>query len=321
MLEFWDDSPRLKRELEKVRDTILEDFSGNASVLEESLRELALSNGKMLRPGLLLLAAMFGTFDEPRAHRLAAAVEMLHMATLVHDDIIDGANLRRNRPTLHRRCGERKAVLIGDYLFSRSFVLAAGHTTLPNARNIARVVARICASEIAQSADLFEHRVSLRRYLRRIAGKTALLFAASCRTGATEGGCPAPVCQRLTRVGYNIGMGFQIIDDILDLTGSPGVLGKPAGSDLKEGIFTLPLIYALQRDDGTLGAILHRPPYAGRTLRRIVRLIDERGGLERSRDMARLYTRRADREIGSLPDGEPRRVLALLAQKLLVRTY
>ncbi len=342
MLEFWKDAPLLQGELETVHRTILTDFRNNAGSLEGPLRELLLSNGKMLRPGLLLLASMFGGGEcgpgpgaggdkgrpeagagegASRCHRLAAAVELLHMATLVHDDIIDDTTVRRGQATLHRRYGRRTAVLIGDYLFSRSFVLAAGAADVRNARNLSQVVSRICASEIAQSTDLFRPEVTLRRYLRRIAGKTALLFALSGYSGAVESGCPQRLNATFMRIGYCIGMGFQIIDDILDFTGTPDVLGKPVGSDLKEGVFTLPLICALRRDDGALRELLGRPPYSEEAVGRIVARIGETGGLEEARRMALRYTRRAEREIDSLPDGEPKRILARTARKLLVRSY
>ena len=323
MLEYWNDEPLLKGRLQAVLDTILTDFREHGAGLEEPLRELLLANGKMLRPGLLLLAAMFGgeRAGEERVQRLAAAVEMMHVATLVHDDIIDDTDTRRGRVTAHRRYGKRKAVLIGDFLFSRAFVLASGATAVGNARNLSEVVSLICSSEIAQSEDLFRPEITLRRYLRRIAGKTAMLFALSGYLGAVEGGGPERLDERFMRIGYDLGMGFQIIDDILDFTASPLVLGKPVGSDLKEGVFTLPLICALRRDDGTLRDMLRRKPYSERAVKRITARIEESGGLAEAREAAARYTRRAEREIGNLPDGEPRRILARVTRRLLLRSY
>ena len=188
----------------------------------------------MLRPAFVLLASRFGMPDKDRMIRIAAAVEMLHMATLVHDDIIDAAPVRRGVPSLHALRGPRTAVLVGDWLFVSCFSLIADLAGHENARSLAHMVARICGSEISQSADKYVLNTSVRRYLRRIAGKTAALFALAFHVGAAESGCEAPLAGLLRRLGYNLGMGFQIIDDILDFTRDRSETGKPTGNDLSQ---------------------------------------------------------------------------------------
>jgi heptaprenyl diphosphate synthase len=246
---------------------------------------------------------------------------MLHMATLVHDDIIDNAPMRRGVATLHVLQGPRRAVLVGDWLFASCFSLIADLARVDNAQALSRLVARICGSEISQSADRFDMQPSIRRYLRRIAGKTAALFSLSFYVGAHESGCSADVCGIFRRLGYCLGMGFQIIDDILDFERAGAETGKPTGSDLSQGIFTLPTIIALRRDNSKLAAALARRPRGRRALARAARLIEEGGGFEGARLRAARYTERSLREIRRLPPNGSIDTLVRVTEKLLHRRY
>jgi len=321
MKRFWAEHPELADWLERVRQEILERAASEEGPVPASVRRLVDSNGKMLRPAFVLLAASFGRPDAQKIRRLAAAVEMLHMATLVHDDIIDEALVRRGIRTLHALSGSRAAVLIGDWLFAGAFSLVAEYADGEAARGLARLVSRLCASEIRQSADRYSVNPSIRRYLRTIAGKTALLFSLSFYVGARESGCEPGVSHTLRRLGYSLGMGFQIIDDILDFEGTDCETGKPTGSDLAQGVFTLPVVLGLRADDGALGAALAAPPYAPDAISRIVKLITALGGLDAARRAARAYTERSQREIARLPDTEARQTLLVVTEKLLHRTY
>jgi heptaprenyl diphosphate synthase len=317
---FWDAYPGMARGLEEVKDLILRQDIADDPEVRASVRTLVLSNGKMLRPGFVLLASRFGEPDPAKTARVAAAVEMLHMATLVHDDIVDDAPMRRGVPTLGARHGPRIAVLAGDSLFAACFSMVAEDAGLEEARSLARVVAHVCRSEVSQSAGRFTPAGGTRPYLRRIAGKTALLFSLSLYAGARQGGCEEALGARLRRAGYCIGMGFQIIDDVLDIEGTGMQTGKPVGQDLSQGIITLPVILSLRNDaDGKLGAALSRGPYGRRAVRRILRLVRERGGVQRARAAAGSYTERAVREIALLPPGEPRNILSDAASRLLSR--
>lgn len=320
MSGFWDGFPGLARQLEEVRLAIRESACSDDCEVQASVSQLLESNGKMLRPAFVILASQFGTPPAGRIIRIAAAVEMLHMATLAHDDIIDSARLRRGVPTLHALRGPRTAVLVGDWLFASCFSMVADFAAVENSRALSQIVARICGSEVSQSADRHRQSTSVRRYLRRIAGKTAALFALSFHVGAHESGCSPELCSRLRRFGYCLGMGFQIIDDILDFEGLSATTGKPTGRDLAEGIYTLPTILGLRNDDGRLAAALSRRPGSRRALSRAAALIDERGGISRARELAQRYTERSLRELAGLPHGEPRSVLEHVAEKLAHRT-
>jgi heptaprenyl diphosphate synthase len=305
--------------------------------LRKPLEELAGRRGKMLRPAFVTLAArmrqeekrrLFGSREVPfgieaelpdRIYRMAAAVEILHLATLVHDDIVDDAEQRRGGDAAHRLYGSRDAALMGDYLFSSCFSLVAQHGTMENARIIAAGVARICEAEIGETERQGPNEVTPRSYLRRIAGKTAILFALSFHVGAYEHEVRQSDVRRLRRMGYDIGMGFQVIDDILDLTGDPQKLGKPAGADLKQGILTAPVILALEQDDDRrLWWMLSSD---APNVQAVVDAVETRGGFRRARALARRYTERALREASGLPEGEVRDTLFAAARRLLEREY
>lgn len=334
---FWRDHPEVGHDLSRVAEVLAESVEGAAPRLRDALRDLVGRRGKMLRPAFAVLAARmrrdggrgifrgreraFGPREElpEKIYRIAAAIEVLHLATLVHDDIVDDAAERRGGTALHRLYGSRDAALMGDYLFSTCFSLIAGYGTMENARVIASGVSRICEAEIVEADASDPGKVSLRGYLRRIAGKTALLFALSFHVGASEHEVAAEDVRRLRRMGYNIGMGFQIIDDILDLTGDPNRLGKPAGNDLRQGIITAPVILALREDpDEKLWWMLSAE---SPDVDAVVAAVDARGGFARARALARSYTERALREASHLPEGEVRDTLVATARRLLERDY
>jgi heptaprenyl diphosphate synthase len=328
MKPFWGAYPDIARELDAIRELILETAAAGDDEVHASIRRLVESNGKMLRPAFVMLAARFGTVDAGRMARLGAAIELLHMATLVHDDLIDGAALRRGVPTLHTRLGPRTAVLAGDTLFAACFSLVADHADAATARILARLVALMCEGEIAETTDRFLVTRSVRRYLRRTAAKTALLFSLAFLVGGRESGSPAPVVETLRRLGWSLGMAFQIVDDILDFEASGEAVGKPVASDLGQGVFTLPVVIALRSDDGELAHALAARRYVGqgrgrvrRELARIDTLIRSRGGIDGARAWARRYTERARREIARLPSGAPREAIADVTEQLLHRAY
>lgn len=321
MTEFWNDYPSVRTRLEAVV-SIMHDTVGSAGFpLGSGLARILEADGKMLRPGFLLLGSEFGAKKNDRLVSLAAAIELLHIATLIHDDILDDAPVRRGKAAFHVQNGAKDAVLTGDWLFAQCFRLAADFSNPDNARTLAAVIGIICSSEIRQDLDKFRYSKSVRGYLRKIAGKTAALFSLAFLLGAAESGCDTRTVNRLRRVGYDIGMAFQVIDDILDYESTQGVFRKPVGKDLSEGLCTLPLIQALARDQKRIEPLLSSPPFAAETVSRVVGIVRDSGALEDSRAVARRYTERALREIAKLPDKPARDTLRQVAQRLLVREY
>ncbi|MDR1948905.1 MAG: polyprenyl synthetase family protein [Spirochaetaceae bacterium] len=305
--------------LEKVSGIIQRFSVSQNPVIAEGVAALFNGKGKLLRPGLLLIAARFGKFHEEH-YKLAAALEMFHMATLIHDDVIDDSPLRRGLPTAHSRFGKRDAVLIGDFLFSRGFLLTAEYTSPQNAVNLARLISVICTMEIEQNNDRFRNNTSLRSYLRKVMGKSAMLFSLACYAGAVEAKASGDICQRLRRIGYNIGIAFQIIDDILDYTGNQDLVGKPLGNDIAEGLITLPVLCALPLDSsGILRDIFSRAAFTAEEGTVIFTVVLRSGGVEAAAKYAESYTNRALREIAILPPGKNRDMLNTLTRRLLTR--
>ncbi|MDR1893325.1 MAG: polyprenyl synthetase family protein [Spirochaetales bacterium] len=328
------DDPQLQEDLAEVRRISLGFVSTASPLIRDTLLELFGSGeekgrGKMLRPALVILAGRSGKWNRDRILPLAAAVEFLHNATLIHDDIIDNSPLRRGQPALHKTAGPRNAVLTGDYLLSCCFSLASRSTHLDNGVHLSRAVARICEGEINQNLGRYNALFSLREYRRRIAAKTAALFCMSLLAGAREAGCPDRLCLRFLRIGYCLGMAFQIVDDVLDYAGQDEVVGKSLGRDIREGVFTLPLIYALIREEDSIGfdqgeslrQLLAHPPYTEETVAAILRRVELFGGAELSRREAAVYLRRGEAEINGLPPGYTRRMLLELSGTLLYRSH
>lgn len=320
MSDFWTDQPELATRLDRVRDTMRGVLDAERFPLAEPVRALVEANGKMLRPAFLLLAGDFGK-RRGGLVELAAAVELLHVATLIHDDIIDSAATRRGVPAVHSRFGVKDAVLAGDWLFSRCFRLAAESSSPDNARLLARLVGSICAEEIHQDLENFLWPESVRNYLRKIAGKTAALFSLALRAGAQEAKAPERVASILTRVGYDVGMAFQIMDDVLDFQSTEGELRKPVGKDLREGLCTMPLILALRTRGPEIRPQLLHSDMTDAAVAAVVAAVRESGALELAKAQARRYTDRALSEIGRLPAGQPRDELALVVRKLLSRSF
>jgi heptaprenyl diphosphate synthase len=319
MISYWNDFPGISEALERVSDIIRSSSESRNPIISDGLTELFNGNGKLLRPGLLLMSARFGK-TRKKHYQLAAALEMLHMATLIHDDVIDDSPLRRGLPAVHTRFGKRDAVLIGDFLLSRCLLLTAEYTSSQNALNLARLISIICTMEIEQNNDRFRSNISLRNYLRKIMGKSALLFSLACYTGAAEAKAPREVCERLRRIGYNIGIAFQIIDDILDYAGDQNLVRKPLGNDITAGLITLPVICALSLDSsGALRRIFSRETFNAEEGTAIFSLVRRSGGVEAAGEYAKNYTNRALREISALPPGTDRDMLETLTRRLLIR--
>ena len=322
MADFWTDFPGMPEALDKVLGVINTSISSQNPVIRDALSSLFDGNGKLLRPGLLLIASRFGKPQKEKEINLAAALEMLHVSTLVHDDVIDDSPFRRGIPAVHSKYGKKDAVLIGDFLMSRSFLVTAEYTSPEQAVNLARVISIICTMEIEQNASRFHADSSIRRYFRKIMGKTALLFSLACHVGAFEAKAPRAVTETLRRAGYNIGMAFQIIDDILDYSGEETVVGKPLGRDLKDGIVTLPLITALKKDkSGELAKLCSKDTFQKTDINSIITLVHELGGTGMAGAYARQFTNRALNEIDKLPRGTSRDMLEKLTNNLLIRNY
>jgi geranylgeranyl pyrophosphate synthase len=307
--------------LDEVEERMRARIGEHHAALDSAIDHLLSSGGKRVRPTVVLLtAALFGG-DRTRAVTLAAAIEMLHTATLVHDDLIDGALLRRGTPTLNAQWTPGATVLTGDYIFARAAHLAAQTGSLVVMEMFAETLMTIVGGEISQ---LFRSRSGdLRRdYFDRIYAKTASLFEVSTAAAAVLSGAPAAQVASAKTVGYNLGVAFQIVDDVLDFVGNQEEVGKPVASDLRQGLLTLPALLAIDSrpvDDDFIDAILQRrlDPSVLEDLIWQVRTSD---AIARSLDEARSYVRLAQDSLAALPDCRERDALSELAAYIVQRT-
>jgi geranylgeranyl pyrophosphate synthase len=308
-------------ELEAVEETLHEAVDVEQAQLRETLSYLLDSGGKRIRPALVILSSKFYEHDESRVTPLAAAVEMLHTATLVHDDLLDGSSLRRGNETLNTRLNSGAVVLVGDYLFARAADLAAATDSVPVVNIFAKTLMTICRGELrhAFSQDGW-HRTKEEYYLSTYS-KTASLFAASAEAGALLSGAPNRVVRALREYGCNLGMAFQIVDDILDFVGDEDELGKPIGSDLRQGTATLPLLLFLEERPGTglLRCIFEHGEGREEAIATVVDLVRASPSIELAREEARRHTVEAKQALGGLSANLYRQVMLDLADYLLER--
>ncbi|HEY5560944.1 MAG TPA: polyprenyl synthetase family protein [Clostridiaceae bacterium] len=321
MDNFWKEYPIIKNDLEAVTKIMKKNIACREKIVENVILELIDAGGKQLRPAFLIIAARFGEFNKEEIYPLAAVIEMLHMGTLVHDDIIDDSMLRRGIETVQAKLGKEYAVYIGDFLFCRCFKILSEHSSLKSINIDSNTMSRMCMGEIGQFSSKFNQQVSVNKYLKRISSKTAELFSLSFYTGAVESKCSNKLSRDLSKIGHNIGMAFQIIDDILDFTGDEKVIGKPKGNDIKQGIYTLPLIYVLQKESLRLSPILSKNSFDEIDINNIVNIVKELGGIEKSRALAVRYTERSFDLINTLPSCESKNLLLKITENLLIRIY
>ncbi len=246
----------LKSDIEIIETELEKALNSSSHLLNEASLHLLQAGGKRIRPVFVLLSAKFGDYQIERMKYIAVPLELIHMASLVHDDVIDDSNMRRGRSTVKAQWNNRVAMFTGDFIFAR----ALEYVTViddPRAHQIlARTMVELCNGEIIQIEDKFRMDQHIKDYFRRIKRKTALLIESSCELGAVVGGVDEQNTRRLKRYGYFVGMSFQIIDDILDFTATDKELGKPAGSDLLQGNITLPML--LLKDDATMQPYLQK---------------------------------------------------------------
>jgi len=333
MLSFWNPYPPIENDLSHVQEIMYSHLQSKDPLLSKAIHRLLSQSGKMLRPAFVLLGARLpprrnGKY--PSTHRplpekiynIAAAVEILHLATLVHDDVIDHSLTRRGTRSVNGEVGDRNAVLTGDFLFSRCFSLVSHNATMQNARYLSRGVSYICESEVSQSRRFDPETLSVRNYMHRIIGKTALLFSLSLFVGAEELKAPSRISTLLRRIGYSVGISFQIIDDVLDFTGSAETVGKPTGGDLREGIYTLPVILAsIKNKQDAYPYLSGESLSAPEGYEKALRFIKTNQGIEKALEYAESYTSRAVRDALRLPSSENRDILVEVIQKLLHRQY
>jgi heptaprenyl diphosphate synthase len=313
----WESMPVLKAELDLFEQLLYQQFTSRRNInsyLDKLSLNIIKSGGKRLRPAMTVSSGMLGKYDREKVLQAALSVELLHTATLVHDDIIDEAPIRRNAPTVYAREGTNTAVFTGDYLFIKSILALAG-TGLPVSyqEQLARAVEAVCVGEVEQ----FRCRGSLpgfKTYLSRITRKTGFLFAACCAAGAYLGGLPDESIKLAVRFGNCYGTAFQIRDDLLDILGDQRRIGKPVGNDLTEGIFTLPVLLAAAKDRALAELIINlgNDEKYGENIRTIIKSVLESGSIGEAETILGRYIERAEKYLERLPVTEGKEMLGFI---------
>lgn len=292
---------RLDRVVDEFRRIVAADFDGVAEINDYLLQV----RGKLFRPSLLLLCSEVGGQSRPEAEALAAVVELIHLSTLVHDDAVDHSVLRRGMPTVNAMWSHQVAIIMGDFLYSRSITELARLGEIEPVRILAAAANAMSVGELRQLASCDALDFSERDYYLLIECKTASLISAACELGALSG--RADLREPLARFGHDLGMAFQIVDDLLDYTSDEAVLGKPAGLDLREHKVTLPLLHVLPRvSDAERAAVeefFAKPDPEDADIARIVRLVRDNGGLDYAKSQALAFAQRARESLDGLPAG------------------
>ena len=297
-------------------------IESDPDVVAAPMADLVSAGGKRIRPALVLLAAKSGRYDLLKLTPAALAVELTHAATLVHDDVIDRAQVRRGRPTVAAQLGDEPAIVVGDFYFAKAYEQASLTDSTQVVAILARAVMEICAGEVRQQAIRHRYVTTVDEYMRRIEAKTATLLAACCDIGAVLGVLDSEKRSALREYGRLLGLAFQIADDVLDYEGSEDEIGKPIGHDIAEGFATLPLMLAM--DDAPTSTKLGRILHSGREVTtaealEVVDLVRASRGPQQALDKARELSSEARRRLDSLGKGEAPAALAALTNYVVSR--
>jgi octaprenyl-diphosphate synthase len=311
------------KQLERVERTLCDELHSNHPFVDRLASHGFRLGGKRLRPALVLLSAKTSGSLKPEHLQLAAAVEMIHTATLIHDDVLDEATLRRHLETVNARWDNEASVLLGDYLFARSLRMASALDDPFASRAIGQTAQTMCEGELRQIESRGNYDLSEDDYLEIISDKTASLTACCCRLGSHYAGAEPATCRRLSQFGRNLGMAFQIADDLLDVLGDEATAGKSLGTDLAKQKPTLPLIRLLSRaDHADRCELLRLLSGSGNHHRRALRpWLDRSDAVAYTRTKARQYAQLAAEQLDQLPPGEPRDCLQGLSQFVVNRKH
>lgn len=314
---------RVSDDLVAIEAALRENLDPRVALVERVAGHTLFAGGKRLRPLLMVLAARLCGFDGGRTIRFSALFEYLHVATLIHDDVVDGARVRRGLVAAHHRWSSPVAVLTGDFLLARSLTLAAETGDPEVIRVIAGITEEMSQGEIQQLERKGDLDLTEAEYLEIIRRKTAVLLRGACRAGGLVAGADAAAVDALSDYGHHLGMAFQMADDLLDYTADAAALGKAAGADLREGKLTLPVIRTLSvaasEDRTRLADALRAPEFSEADFAGIRDLLERYGGIAYTREQARDHVAVARARLSGFPDSETRAVLMDIADYALER--
>lgn len=318
----------IKKDLETVEEWLRSNLIDDSPFVSELLSQVFQAGGKRIRPALCLLSARATHLDKASEISrlqiiLAVLTELIHTASLVHDDVIDSASLRRGKETVNRKWNDKLAVLIGDLLFAQASVCLARLQNPTIVGIYGQVLGDLCAGELRQMKQQFVSAVNWEGYIQKSIWKTASLFAAGTHSAPILNGRDEQVVAAMKEYGINLGVCFQIIDDLLDVTANSSALGKPAGSDLAQGLITAPTLFILERQDEAAERLTQlirtREVSTPEGIEEALTIIRQNGGVERTVELAERYAAQARAALSVLPDSIYKKSLESLTEWLLTR--
>ncbi|WP_379129195.1 polyprenyl synthetase family protein [Paenibacillus sp. sgz500958] len=313
----------LNKDMDHIEQELYRSVQGDDELLTETSLHLLKAGGKRLRPVFVLMGGKFGHYDLEKLKCIAVPLELIHSASLVHDDVIDDAELRRGEPTVKAKWGDKIAMYTGDYIYAKALVMTSQLKNPKIHQILSKAMVEMSIGEMEQIRDFFNSEQTVRHYLRRIRRKTALLIAISCQLGALAAEADPESARLLYNYGYNVGMAFQIRDDLLDLSGTEKQIGKPPGSDMRQGNITLPVLYTLE-DERLRDRLLEELELirSGRSEGgRAIDLILTGEGISRAEELATRYINKALAALDLLPKNKTTRSLRDIAFFVTGRAY
>ncbi len=314
---------QFKDHFDIINDELYKVFDSQVPLVQEIGRHVLLGHGKRLRPLIFVLSCELCNYHGEDVYQLSTIFEYIHTASLLHDDVLDNAEIRRNKPSANQVWGNHAAVLEGDFLVSKALAIGIRAGNIPFLAKITETTTLMTEGQILELAHTDDWGISRELHMEIITSKTAMLISTACACGAIISDAESEIAESLTQFGLNVGIAFQLIDDLLDYTSSQEVLGKPVGKDLREGKVTLPLIYTLTQLETTEKKRLedlfvnHQP--TDDDFRDIIDLVRGKGAVDRIREEAQLYVEDAINCLDIFPDSATKKDLIILSQHIIDR--
>ena len=322
MKNFSEIQSLMKSDMEKTDNILIDRLNSNVDLINQMSHYIIASGGKRIRPLLLLLCARATNYGGTEHHAMAVVIELIHTATLLHDDVVDESTTRRNKDTANELWGNAASVLVGDFLYSRAFEILVEPNSMSIMRILSKATNQIAEGEVLQLLNIRNANVSQTKYFNVIEQKTARLFEAACKIGALLSDSSEKTINSLGDFGLHLGIAFQIIDDALDYESNSTTMGKEVGDDLSEGKITLPMIYALEKTSGSENKILRDAIKTAdaSNIDKIINILCSVNAFEFTRKIAENESQKALKSLKNIPDSEYRSALKLLCELSLNRT-
>lgn len=303
-------------QIEEVKILMRNLISEKNYYIELMLKSAPLDNGKFLRALFVLIGCGFSDYKDKKSFQIALGIELMHLATLIHDDIIDESKIRRGKDSIHIKYGVKNGLFIGDYFFAQSYILLSKNSSLKGIEEVSNTIKTICKSEMLQFKTAFNLNQNIKNDLRRIYGKCAALFELSLKIGAQEFKVEEKTIYILSKIGKNLGMAFQMQDDLFDIFSNQKILGKPSDSDLKNGIYSFSVIWELQNSNEKLKNLLENNEFE-----KAYELLKYSEGVLVAKKVLNMYIKKACQWIEKLPDKEEKFLLKEIVENLKNRNF